>query len=151
MMVVGRGAKRKGVFRLIEAIETLSPEEQNRLMVTVAGPEPGELPQKPYLQPLGFVSADQREYLAQEMMASDLGVLLSEADSLPGSIWEFLALGTPVWVTRLPNIAESLAGYPAIIEDLPLDLASVVKTVAHVYPQAARISGDPGRRLKIKK
>jgi glycosyltransferase involved in cell wall biosynthesis len=127
MMLVGRGAKRKGVFRLIEAIETLSPEEQDRVVLTVAGPEARELPDKPYLRSLGFVSADQREYLAQEMIASDLGVLLSEADSLPGSIWEFLALGIPVWVTRLPQMAESLESFPAILEDLPLAPASVAE------------------------
>ena len=127
MMVVGRGANRKGVFRLIEAIETLSPEERDRVVLTVAGPEPRELPNKPYLRSLGFVSADRREYLAQEMSTSDLGVLLSEADSLPGSVWEFLALGVPVWVTRLPHIEDSLVGYPAIIEELPLALDSLTK------------------------
>jgi glycosyltransferase involved in cell wall biosynthesis len=125
MMVVGRGPKRKGVYKLIEAIETLSANEQNRLMLTVAGPNPRELPNKSYLRRLGFLSADQREYLAQEMVASDLGVLLSEADSHPGSIWEFLSLGMPVWVSRLPYITDALEGYPAIIEDPPLDIASM--------------------------
>jgi glycosyltransferase involved in cell wall biosynthesis len=117
MMVVGKGPKRKGVFRLIEAIDALTPEEQNSIVLTVAGPEPSELPSRPYLRPLGFLDYDRREELAAEMAASDLGVLLSNADSLPGSIWEFLALKVPVWVSKLPCI-ETLAGYPAIIEDL---------------------------------
>ena len=39
---------------------------------------------------MGFIRAHQREKLADEMAASDLGVLLSEAESLPGAIWSFL-------------------------------------------------------------
>jgi len=118
MMVVGRGPKRKGVYRLIEAIDTLSPDEQSRLVLTLAGPDKKELPSRPYLRPLGFVSADQRNYLAREMAASDLGVLLSSAESLPGSICEFLALGVPVWVSKLPCVSSTLKGYPAILEDI---------------------------------
>jgi glycosyltransferase involved in cell wall biosynthesis len=134
MMVVGKGAKRKGVYRLIDAIDTLLPTEQSRLVLTVAGPDKNELPGRPYLRPLGFVSQDQRDYLAGEMAASDLGVLLSDADSLPGSVWEFLALGVPVWVSRLPCIGPALKGYPAIIEDLSLGtpaLAARLRTFLH--------------------
>ncbi len=118
MMVVGRGPRRKGVFRLIEAIDALPQNDQDSIVLTVAGPEKSELPSRPYLRPLGFISEDQREMLAGEMAASDLGVLLSNADSLPGSIWEFLALKVPVWVSKLPCIVTALDGYPAIIEDL---------------------------------
>ena len=120
MMVVGRGPKRKGIYRLIEAIDSLSADEQNRLVLTVAGPERNELPARPYLRPTGFISDRQREKLAAKMAASDRGVLLSEAESLPGSIWEFLALQVPVWVSKLPGIVQALNGFPAVIEDLPL-------------------------------
>lgn len=120
MMVVGRAAKRKGVYRLIEAIDSLSLDEQSRLVLTVAGPEKNELPARPYLRPMGFIRDHQREKLAKDMAASDLGVLLSEAESLPGSIWEFLALKVPVWVSKTPGIIEALNGFPAIIEDISL-------------------------------
>jgi glycosyltransferase involved in cell wall biosynthesis len=125
MMVVGRGSKRKGVYRLIEAIETLSPDEQSRLELTVAGPDRKELPSRPYLRPLGFIPDDQRDYLAREMAASDLGVLLSDADSLPGSVWEFLVLGVPVWVSKLPCVSSALKGYPAIIEDISMGIPAL--------------------------
>jgi len=118
MMIVGRSPKRKGVFRLIEAIDALTPGERDSLVLTVAGPSESELPTRPYLRTTGFVSADERDLLVAEMAASDLGVLLSDADSLPGSIWEFLVLKVPVWVSNLPGIATALEGYPAIIEDL---------------------------------
>jgi glycosyltransferase involved in cell wall biosynthesis len=125
MMVVGCGPRRKGVFRLIEAIDALTPKERNSFVLTVAGPEPSELPSRPYLRPLGFLDHERREELASEMAASDLGVLLSEADSLPGSIWEFLALKVPVWVSKLPCIEATLEGYPAIIEDLSRGMPSL--------------------------
>ena len=100
MMVVGRGPKRKGVYRLIEAIDSLSPDEQSRLVLTVVGPKKRELPTRHYLRQLGFIPGARRDGLAREMAAADLGVLLSDADSLPGSIWEFLTLGVPVWISR---------------------------------------------------
>jgi glycosyltransferase involved in cell wall biosynthesis len=118
LMVVGRGARRKGIFRLIEAIDTLTPEEQSSLVLTVAGPDKEDLPSRSYVRSLGFMPDHLRSKLAAEMAESDLGVLLSDADSLPGSIWEFLALKVPVWVSKLPCIGTALDGYPAIIEDL---------------------------------
>ena len=113
MMVVGRPAKLKGVYRLIEAIDSLSPDEQSRLVLTVAGPKKNELPARPYLRPMGFIRAHQREKLADEMAASDLGVLLSEVESLPGSICEFLALKVPVWVSTTPGHRLGLEWVPS--------------------------------------
>lgn len=127
LMVVGRGPKRKGVFKLIDAIDQLSQDEQRQIILTVAGPALQELPERSYLRSLGFISAQRRDYLTQEMAEADLGVLLSEADSHPGSVWEFLSLGVPVWVSRLPHISEALAGFSAVIEDLPLNDESLVR------------------------
>lgn len=126
MMVVGRGPRRKGVFKLIEAIDALEPDEQSKLVLTIAGPKVRELPQRQYLRRLGFIAAHERDHLIAEMQASNLGVLLSEAEGYPGSIWEFLSLGVPVWVSRLPYLAPALQGYPVMFEDLPLTRPALV-------------------------
>ena len=101
MMVVGKGPRRKGVFKLIDAIDALEPHEQNKLLLSVAGPDPGELPERSYLRRLGFICAGERDRLVSEMHSSDIGVLLSEAEGYPGSVWEFLSLGVPVWVSEI--------------------------------------------------
>lgn len=127
MAVVGKGPKRKGVFQLIEAIDALSAAEQAQIELTLLGPDPSELPKRDYIRALGFIPAAERARLTEIMRNCDLGVLLSEADSHPGSIWEFLALGVPVWVTTLPHIQEELAGFPAMFEPLPLKPDSLVQ------------------------
>lgn len=55
LMVVGRGPRRKGVFRLIEAIDALHDWERARIELHLAGPSPDELPARAYLRPMGFV------------------------------------------------------------------------------------------------
>jgi glycosyltransferase involved in cell wall biosynthesis len=144
LAVVGRGPQRKGVFKLIEAIDTMSPELQARIELTLYGPSPDELPVKPYLTVKGFLPASERKRLFEEMQTFDLGVLLSEADSLPGSVWEFLALGVPVWVTELPYMREELDGFPVIFEELPVNIAAVARQLEKLLsdPQSfSRLNG----------
>lgn len=125
LMVVGRGPRRKGVFRLIEAIDALEPEEQARVELHLAGPALHELPHRSYLHPMGFVSAAQRPTLVTTMKSMSLGVLLSEAEGYPGSVWEFLFLGVPVWVSQLPYLEDELRGFPAVIQPFPLERAAL--------------------------
>lgn len=121
LMVVGRAARRKGVFRLIEAIDRLPAAERARLVLTVAGPSIDELPRRPYLRALGFLGADRKQELVEEMARADLGVLLSDAEGLAGSVWEFLALGKPVWVSDLDGMRELARSHPVILEEMPFD------------------------------
>jgi glycosyltransferase involved in cell wall biosynthesis len=121
LMVVGRGPRRKGVLRLVEAIDALDAQDRAQVELHVAGPSAGEMPRRPYLHALGFVDATRRAELVRTMQSMSLGVLLSEADSHPGSVWEFLSLGVPVWVSALPCLADELRGFPALLQPFPLE------------------------------
>jgi glycosyltransferase involved in cell wall biosynthesis len=120
LMLVGRDFARKGGHALIRAMDMLSERERRRVILVVAGPEASTLPRREYISPLGFVGPECRPKLLNEMAAADLGVLMSSAEGLPGSVWEFLSVGTPVWATRLPGMEEALGGRAAVLEDLPV-------------------------------
>lgn len=139
MALVGKGPKRKGVFSLIEAIDALTPAEQAQIELNLIGPDPSELPKRDYIRALGFIPAEERGRLTEIMRGCDLGVLLSEAEGYPGSVWEFLALGVPVWVTTLPHIEEALTGFPAMFEQLPVKHDSLVQRLRSVLSDPAML------------
>lgn len=125
LMTVGKDAVRKGVFKVIEAIDELPPDLRQRLRYVVAGPHPSKLPAREFIEPLGFVSARDRQRLLTRMRQADLGVLLSDWDSLAGSVHEFLALGTPCWMSELPNHERLLRNPGVIPQAMPIDVESV--------------------------
>jgi glycosyltransferase involved in cell wall biosynthesis len=140
MMVVGRGAARKGVFRLIAAIDALEPHERARIELHLAGPSQRELPSRPYIRCMGFVGADQRNLLVERMRSMSLGALLSDADSHPGSVWEFLFLGVPVWVSRLPYIEEELRGFPVVVQPFPLAVEDLTRQLRLFLHEPQRLA-----------
>ena len=148
LMVVGRGPRRKGVFRLIEAMDALEDRERERIELHLAGPSPHELPRRAYLRSMGFVDATRREALVETMRSMSLGVLLSDADAHPGSVWEFLFLGVPVWVSNLPFLEAELRGFPALVQPFPLlqaDLTQRLRSLLHDPSLLAGLSASASR------
>nr|WP_281354699.1 glycosyltransferase [Roseospira navarrensis] len=141
LMTVGTHPRRKGVLRLIEAIDRLPADRRARLRYVVAGPARRELPTRDYLAPLGFLGADQRAHLLALMRRADLGVLLSEWEGLPGSIYEFLALGTPCWMSDLPDLGGLTTRPGVIAEPLPLDPARLSGRLAGLLDDRAALGG----------
>ncbi|MEJ0022655.1 MAG: glycosyltransferase [Alphaproteobacteria bacterium] len=125
LMIVGIDAARKGMNTLIAAIDALPPANQERIILTLAGPRRWSVPRRKYIRALGYMGPNQREKLLARMARADLGVLLSTADALPSSVFEFLTLGVPIWTTDLPGMREALAGHPAYFETLPIEVEHV--------------------------
>ncbi|WP_170284184.1 glycosyltransferase family 4 protein [Roseospira marina] len=138
LMTVGKDAARKGVFKVIEAIDRLPEAERRRIRYVVAGPDRSALPARAFVEPLGFVTGEGRRALLTRMRRADLGVLLSEWEGLPGSVYEFLTLGTPCWMSDLPH-TEALRAHPGVVsEPLPIDGARVAERLrAFLHDPAA--------------
>ena len=139
MCVVGKDPKRKGVYALIEAIDELSEKEQSQVELTLIGPDVSEIPKRPYIKALGFLQASERPRLAGIMRGCNLGVLLSQAEGHPGSVWEFLTLGVPVWVSALPHVKDEIEGFPAMFEPLPLKHDALVAQLQSLLADPAQL------------
>ncbi|MBV9338122.1 MAG: glycosyltransferase family 4 protein [Solirubrobacterales bacterium] len=110
---VGRLERSKGHHRLIEALpEVLRKKPDARVWIAGSGPYRDALRQK--ARELGVarrveiraVPADDRTAMADELSRVALVVLFSDAETLPLSVLEALALRRPVLVTRTRGLAE---------------------------------------------
>ena len=122
LMCVGRDALRKGADLVIDAIDALPPAHRDRIVLTLAGPRQSDVPRRSFVECVGFMGPSRRGALLDLMASADIGVLLSRADALPASLFEFLTLGVPIWATALPGLQQTLAGYPAFFEPLPVEI-----------------------------
>lgn len=125
LMIVGIDAARKGMNTLVAAIDALPPANRERIRLTLAGPSRWNAPRRKYIRALGYMGPKKRANLLARMARADLGVLLSTADALPSSVFEFLTLGVPIWTTDLPGMRQALEGLPAYFETLPIEIEHV--------------------------
>jgi glycosyltransferase involved in cell wall biosynthesis len=117
--------KRKGFSYLVEALELLAKEEQNReeIELIVIGNTDGlnsdDLPFKTHL----FGKITDMETLNKVYNASDVFVIPSIQDNLPNTVMEALATGTP-------SVGFNVGGIPEMIDHLSTGYISDYKSSA---------------------
>ncbi|MBB4365098.1 glycosyltransferase involved in cell wall biosynthesis [Bradyrhizobium sp. CIR18] len=142
--IIGRDAVRKGVLQIIEAMDALSGAEQERIKLRVVGPDRGMIPNRSYIDSLGFVSNKRR--LLEIIATSDVGVLMSSAEGgVPGSLREFTCLGIPCWVAWLPQYDGGLDQQLIFKERFPLVPPDMTQTLRKILSQTKTDLSNKGR------
>lgn len=144
--IVGRDARRKGVFRIVEAMDALSDGERKRIRLQIVGPDPSSIPKRSYIDALGFVS--DTNAVLEIIAGTDVGVLMSSAEGgVPASLGEFTCLGIPCWVAWLPQFDGGLDERLVFKEPLPLTTAGMTHTLQQIMsysPLDLSAKGKPG-------
>jgi glycosyltransferase involved in cell wall biosynthesis len=141
VLSVARHERAKGLDRLIDAFPHVLQHAPDAVLL-VAGRD-GE--QTPALrQATGRLGLDgavrflgHRDDITELHAASDVFVLPSRREGLPGSLLEAMAAGTPAVVNDLPQVGEVVSAETAIVVDVA-DPAALGGAVAAVL-------ADPGR------
>lgn len=129
LIFVGRDAKRKGLDTLIGALDRLHGQKGNAFDLTVIGPDVEDVPNRPYIRPLGYLGADRREEVLQLISESDLCVLLSRAEGLPGFLWEAAYFGRETLVLDLPQYRELPSSVRTVRVPMPGSIDDVSKSL----------------------
>lgn len=129
----GLGLKRKGMTRLVEALQRLAADpvfDKEQVMVAVAGSPPHDFDLPLEYISLGFLGTD--EMLALAYRAADVFVCPSIEDSGPMMINESIMCGTPVVSFEMgvaPDLVHTaITGYRAKLGDIG-DLAHGIKYI----------------------
>jgi glycosyltransferase involved in cell wall biosynthesis len=102
----GRDPRRKGLHKLISAIDEFDESERDGLRVMVIGPKSRQVPRRTYVDFRGYFGDRDRRSLVDTLKAVDVGFLASSGDSMPGGVFELLSLGKPVITTELPGLSD---------------------------------------------
>jgi glycosyltransferase involved in cell wall biosynthesis len=103
---VGRDPLRKGLHKLVSAIDEFDENERSGLRVMVIGPKRHEVPRRPYIDYRGYFGEPDRRLFVDTIKSVDVGFLASDGDSMPGGVFELLSLGKPVITTKLPGLSK---------------------------------------------
>ena len=105
---LGKEWKRKGGHFLLQLADALI-ERGIPTLIRAIGPDSGQLPAHPALQPLGFINkqGDTARFVA-ELRSWHFGTLFSEAEAFGISNRECLRLGVPVLAHAVGGIASTL-------------------------------------------
>lgn len=150
LLVVARQEWAKGIDRAIEALPALTGEFPGiqLLVAGAAGEHTAEL--QATVERLGVPGATRflgyREDVATLLGISDVFLLLSRREGLPGALLEAMAAGTPAVVNDLPQIREVAGPDVAQVIDAgrPEQVASAVRAVL-ADPAAAQRRADGAR------
>lgn len=105
---LGKEWKRKGGPFLLQLADALI-ERGIPTLIRAIGPDSGQLPAHPALQPLGFINKqDDTARFAAELRSWHFGTLFSEAEAFGISNRECLRLGVPVLAHAIGGIASTL-------------------------------------------
>ena len=156
LLSVARLDPLKGHRTLLEAFNHVSQLHPRAVLVLV-----GEGPERPALEAqgaaLGLTArirftgalADVRPALA----SADIFVLSSDAEGMPGSVLEAMAMGLPVVATDVGGTSEALDGGSAGVLVPPRDPQAFADAVATLLaaPERRRALGARGRTLVIER
>jgi glycosyltransferase involved in cell wall biosynthesis len=130
---VGKDFQRKGLGKIINAIDMLSQAQRELVALHVVGPDLSEVPNRPYLTAHGFIDKlNDFEGFLEVLSKCDFGILLSEAEGFPGSILEFLSLGIPVITSDLEQIVERIEGKGSCIIRRTDGAATLVRLLSDI-------------------
>lgn len=110
----GRLVKEKGIFELVQAFKSLSPEYPNAKLVLVGGLLESERDHGSYQELMNDLDHPAIRYLGFRkdiptvMKASDTFILPSYREGLPRSIIEAMAMGKPIIATNIRGCREEV-------------------------------------------
>jgi glycosyltransferase involved in cell wall biosynthesis len=144
LTLIGRDARRKGVFQVIDAIDALSEGERRRIRFRIVGPNRSIVPRRDYIEAIGFLGPQRRTELLKIIASTDVGVLMSSAEGLPGSLREFTCLGVPCWVAWLPQFERSFNENLIFKEATPLSIDSMTHTLRKILEHSPKSLYEKG-------
>lgn len=115
LIYIGRLAREKGLFELLQAVR-LAQTEGIEVRLVVAGSGPDDTPLRQYAVELGienvvsFTGPVFGECKIKLLRAADVFVLASHAEGLPYALLESMAAGVPVIATRVGAIPDVVLG-----------------------------------------
>lgn len=139
ILFLGRIGHRKGAFDLVQAFAELTPEQQSRSKLIMAGdgdvPELCSLVKKlnldSFINVLDWVNSEQRDVLLAQ---ADIFLLPSYNEGLPMSVLEAMSWGLPVITTPVGGIPEiiisnenGLLVTPGDIQNLTICIQSLLE------------------------
>lgn len=129
LVFVGKDWKRKGLDRLIDAIQLL-PDHANRFMLSIIGVERRDLPkqyaQATWIKVQGRINkAKEIDRFFEILSAADVGVLLSRAEAGGSSLREFQLVGLGV-------VGPKVGGSPDMVCEGAGALVSPEATIAEI-------------------
>jgi glycosyltransferase involved in cell wall biosynthesis len=140
---VGQEPSRKGLFRFLDALKTMT-NAQERVRVTVVGPKT-ECPVE-YRDLLGvdWLGRISKDIFVDVVGAHDVGILLSTGEATGRSLREFQMLGLGVLAPNVGGSPEMVApGAGRLIEkdDGPEQIAMVIRDLLENPESVARMRG----------
>jgi glycosyltransferase involved in cell wall biosynthesis len=148
VLCVANLRREKGVEAFVEAVARARSEGGRRLRGLVAGDGPERERLERLVAGVGGVALlGSRGDVPDLIAACDAVALLSEAEALPMSILEAMALARPVVTSDVGGVAEAVADGETGIVVPPGDTAAAAAALATLAadPAAARAMGERGR------
>ena len=117
--LIGTDVLRKGVRQLIAGIDLYMARSGRQVRLHIMGASGEAGVERPYIQWWGRVDKDaERDRFTAFMAQVHIGALLSEAEGIPGSVYEFLFFGRPVIVSAQSRVPPSvIQGHGSILPD----------------------------------
>ncbi len=107
--LIGTDVLRKGIRELAAGIDLYMARTGRAVRLHVMGASGADGFERPYIQWWGRVDKDAERARFTDFMAQvHIGALLSEAEGIPGSVYEFLYFGRPVIVSAESRVSPSV-------------------------------------------
>jgi glycosyltransferase involved in cell wall biosynthesis len=137
--MIGADVLRKGIRETVAGIDRYRSDTGREVLLHVMGASGCDAVDRPYIRWFGRIDkAADRDRFIDFMRGVHIGMLLSQADGIPGSVYEFMYFGRPVIVSARCHIdPRDLAGRGLLVDDpgRPADVAAAIATQADALRQ----------------